>query len=502
MRKRIEEDRESVADSSFMGSSITGSDYGFAMKQWLRETESIIGDYTPCPPVSRPGTMLSEVEKRLSRRSSGALSDPTSNYSGASDDDAGLISLTKCKEDTFAGEVSGMLTAPGQCYMPICTTDNMCWSMTCPRRFEQQARLNSKPEPALRSPALKENFHSDDNAEQSLWINRTPKAVGIIGDGEEEEEVPETVGKCEFEELSGSQDPPAIHLDKGCRSSIGIEHLRNFADPASSDIRMLQVSESRGDHRMNQDGKLLRPVASAQSLGGPESLAAKRKHAPVAPTLSRLHRSASAVFESTTRQDISTTSSDIGNALECQRPSEQRTSVDFSNTSEDGDTPRDDHGYPQRRGQHINYTAASNGATDKPPLPPRHHLYQVQSAPVSRSLWIENKPVDYEGNDYGDNTSIYPNSISAPAPTPSVSLESLAERDAVLMPNFVKDCIWMLDMHGLHLPEAFGDDEVAYELNQLRLLLAGDIPLELGEHSCSFVCGCNSRCAPRIGNGP
>jgi hypothetical protein len=48
MRKRIDEDRESVGDSSFMGSSIAGSDYGFAMKQWLRETESIMGDYSPC----------------------------------------------------------------------------------------------------------------------------------------------------------------------------------------------------------------------------------------------------------------------------------------------------------------------------------------------------------------------------------------------------------------------------------------------------------------------
>ena len=42
----------------------------------------------------------------------------------------------------------------------------------------------------------------------------------------------------------------------------------------------------------------------------------------------------------------------------------------------------------------------------------------------------------------------------------------------------------MLDTHGLHLPETFGDDEVAKEVNQLRLLLAGDIPLELGKHSC------------------
>jgi hypothetical protein len=281
MRKRIEEDNESVADSSFMGSSIAGSDCGFAMKQWLRETESIMDDCPPCSPISRPSSILS---------------DPTSSYSSPSDGNAGLKSLT-------------------------------------------------------------------------------------------------------------------------------------------------------------------------------------------------------------TSEDSPTTSSDIGNALECQRLSEQRTWVDFSISSEGGATPKDDHNFPQRRAQDANYTPASNGVTDEPLLPPRHQLYQVQSAPVNRCPWIEIKQVNYESSDYGDNTGTYSNSIPAPVPTPPVSLESLAKRDAVLMPNFVKDCIWMLDTHGLHLPETFGDDEVAEEVNQLQLLLAGDIPLELGEHSCSLICGCNSRCAPRTSNG-
>jgi hypothetical protein len=294
MRKRIEEESESVADSSFMGSSIAGSDCGFAMKQWLRETESIMDDCPPCPPISRPSSILSDVENPLSRRlSSGALSDPASSYSSPSDGNAGSKFLT-------------------------------------------------------------------------------------------------------------------------------------------------------------------------------------------------------------TREDSLTASRDIGNALECQRLSEQRTLVDFSNTSEDYATPKDDHDFPQRRAQDANYTAASNGATDKPPLTPRNRLYQLQSAPVNRRPWIEIKQANYDGSDYA---SIYPNSIPAPVPRPPVSLESFAKRDAVLMPNFVKDCMWMLDTHGLHLPETFGDDEVAKEVNQLRLLLAGDIPLELGEHSCSFICGCSSRCAPRTGNG-
>jgi hypothetical protein len=279
MRKRIEEDSESVGDSSFMGSSIAGSDYGFAMKQWLRETESIMDDCPPCPPISRPSSVLSEVEKHLSlRRSSGALSDSASDYSNPSDGNTGLKSLT-------------------------------------------------------------------------------------------------------------------------------------------------------------------------------------------------------------TREDSPITSSGIGNALECQRLSEPRTLVGFSNTTEDS-PPKDDHDFPQRRAQDANYTAASDEATGKPLLPSRHHLYQVQSAPVNRCPWIEIKQVNYKGNDYRGNTSIYPNSIPARVQTPSVSLESFAKRDAVLMPNFVKDCIWMLDTHGLHLPETFGDDGVAEEVNQLRLLLAGDIPLELGKHSC------------------
>jgi hypothetical protein len=371
-----------------------------------------------------------------------------------------------------------MLTTPEECYSPIRNTDTLCWSVAYPRRLEQQAHLNSKPEPALRSSALKESFHN-----------------GITEDREKEGMAPATVCKYEFAELPESQDTSAFHLDKARRSSIEIEHLRNSSDPASSDIRTFYAPEIRDDNPMNQYRKLLRPVASAQSLSRPESLAAMHEHASVASTLSTLHRSASAFFESTTREDSQTTSSNIGNALQCQRLSEQRTLVDFSNTSEDGVTPNNNHDFPLRKVQDAKDTVASNGITDKPLLPPRHQLYQVQSTPASRSRWIEIKPVDYEGNDYGDNTSIYPSSVPAPVPTTSVSLESLAKRDAALMPNFVKDCIWMLDTHGLHLPETYGNDEIAEEANLLRLLLAGDIPLELGEHPCCSCVAVTHTCA-------
>lgn len=81
-------------------------------------------------------------------------------------------------EESPASDVNGVFTLLTECYSPTCTRDNLCYSIACPRRLEQQARLNLKPQPGLRHSSSKGSLHADDdNDDQKLWINMVPKEV-------------------------------------------------------------------------------------------------------------------------------------------------------------------------------------------------------------------------------------------------------------------------------------------------------------------------------------
>ncbi|OKL64531.1 Rho1 guanine nucleotide exchange factor 1 [Talaromyces atroroseus] len=81
-------------------------------------------------------------------------------------------------EDSPTSDVNGVFTLLTECYSPTCTRDNLCYSIACPRRLEQQARLNLKPQPGLRHSSSKGSLHADDdNDDQKLWINMVPKEV-------------------------------------------------------------------------------------------------------------------------------------------------------------------------------------------------------------------------------------------------------------------------------------------------------------------------------------
>ncbi|KAJ5104910.1 hypothetical protein NUU61_002257 [Penicillium alfredii] len=91
-------------------------------------------------------------------------------------------------EDTPGSEVNGVFTLLTECYSPTCNRDSLCYSIACPRRLEQQARLNLKPQPVLRTSASKGSLHiddDDDNDNQKLWINMVPKEVSDALDDHE-----------------------------------------------------------------------------------------------------------------------------------------------------------------------------------------------------------------------------------------------------------------------------------------------------------------------------
>lgn len=78
-------------------------------------------------------------------------------------------------EDTT--EVNGVFTLLTECYSPTCTRDRLCYSIACPRRLEQQARLNLKPQPGLKRAESRASLHEDASDEQKLWINTVSKEV-------------------------------------------------------------------------------------------------------------------------------------------------------------------------------------------------------------------------------------------------------------------------------------------------------------------------------------
>lgn len=76
-----------------------------------------------------------------------------------------------------SSDVNGVFTLLTECYSPTCTRDRLCYSIACPRRLEQQARLNLKPQPGLKREESRSSLHVDESEEQKLWINTVSKEV-------------------------------------------------------------------------------------------------------------------------------------------------------------------------------------------------------------------------------------------------------------------------------------------------------------------------------------
>lgn len=81
--------------------------------------------------------------------------------------------------------VNGIFTLLAECYSPTCTRDHLCYSIACPRRLEQQARLHMKPQPGLKRAESRLSIHGDDEVEQKLWIHTVSKEVADSVDDKE-----------------------------------------------------------------------------------------------------------------------------------------------------------------------------------------------------------------------------------------------------------------------------------------------------------------------------
>ncbi|CAB4399307.1 unnamed protein product [Rhizophagus irregularis] len=70
---------------------------------------------------------------------------------------------------------NGVFTLLTDCYSPTCTRDNLCYSIACPRRLEQHARKNMKPNPGLKRAVSRGSI--SDKKDQKLWIHTVPPEI-------------------------------------------------------------------------------------------------------------------------------------------------------------------------------------------------------------------------------------------------------------------------------------------------------------------------------------
>lgn len=93
---------------------------------------------------------------------------------------------TLMDEPHEAPQVNGVFVLLTECYSPTCTRDHLCYSIACPRRLEQQSRLNLKPQGGLRREKSQASLHdADEPDEQKLWINTVSQEIAdSVGDRE------------------------------------------------------------------------------------------------------------------------------------------------------------------------------------------------------------------------------------------------------------------------------------------------------------------------------
>ena len=74
----------------------------------------------------------------------------------------------------------GVFTLLTDCYSPTCTRDRLCYSIACPRRLEQQARLNLKPKPGLKeqTPSEEQSLSEDDRL-GSVRFRSVPRSGNV-----------------------------------------------------------------------------------------------------------------------------------------------------------------------------------------------------------------------------------------------------------------------------------------------------------------------------------
>ncbi|GJJ10951.1 hypothetical protein Clacol_005180 [Clathrus columnatus] len=99
---------------------------------------------------------------------------------------------------------TGVFTLLTDCYSPTCSRDRLCYSIACPRRLEQQSRLNLKQEPGLKRTISRESL-GDLVEPGTLWIHSVPQEV-VDGVSETEKKRQEAINEVIYTERDFVRD--------------------------------------------------------------------------------------------------------------------------------------------------------------------------------------------------------------------------------------------------------------------------------------------------------
>lgn len=72
--------------------------------------------------------------------------------------------------------VNGVFTILTNCYSATCSRSSLCYSISCPRRLEQQARLNMNPGGGLKRAISKLSLNETDE-DKTLWHETVPSSI-------------------------------------------------------------------------------------------------------------------------------------------------------------------------------------------------------------------------------------------------------------------------------------------------------------------------------------
>ncbi|QLL33227.1 hypothetical protein HG536_0E01380 [Torulaspora globosa] len=128
------------------------------------------------PLNSRDPLMLLPSSSQVNNMPYSASTIVTSGSTSSLSSDQTGTNTSKMQQDpALIHNVNGVFTLLAECYSPTCTRDHLCYSISCPRRLEQQARLNLKPNGGLKrniSMAL-----DDDEEEKPSWTSSVPEEI-------------------------------------------------------------------------------------------------------------------------------------------------------------------------------------------------------------------------------------------------------------------------------------------------------------------------------------
>ena len=166
------------------------------------------------------------------------------------------------QDDEISTGVNGVFTLLSECYSPTCTRDHLCYSIGCPRRLEQHARLNLKPQPGLRREESKASLHEDESDEQKLWINTVSKDVADSVDDREKKRQ-EVICEIMYTERDFVKDLEYLR-DYWVKPLRGHDRLKPSPIPDHRKEKFVRTVFSNYDHVLQVNSKFAEALTRRQ----------------------------------------------------------------------------------------------------------------------------------------------------------------------------------------------------------------------------------------------